>query len=147
MALEIGCEDFHLGVEITSLEVASIAPPGPVLDAFNAVQTARIDQETLLEEALGEREETLIAAEAQAAQEIAEARGLREERISQASKQVALFQAARSLALKVSQPMARETMRREAMEMSLRNARRVYYLPADENTRHLRVLLPEAKAR
>lgn len=140
-------DQLGLGITITSLEVAKIVPPQPVLDAFNAVQTARIEQETLLEEARGQREETLIDAEAQAAQEIAEARGAREGRIAQAGKQVALFQAARALSMKISEAAAREVLRREVMEVVLRKAGRVYYLPADKSNRQLRVLLPEEKPR
>ncbi len=44
-------DSYHSGIEITQVQLQKVDPPQPVIDAFRDVQSAKIDQQRLINEA------------------------------------------------------------------------------------------------
>lgn len=68
-------DDFESGITIVGVKLQSATPPGPVKDAFDAVNRAKQTKERVVNEAKGERNALIPAARGQRDRMIAEAEG------------------------------------------------------------------------
>ena len=83
--------DYDAGVEITQVQLQNVAPPGPVIDAFDDVQRARQDLDRLRNEADAYRNDVLPRARGEAQRMIQEAQGYREKLKNEAEGEAQRF--------------------------------------------------------
>jgi membrane protease subunit HflK len=126
------------GIAVTAVEVSSVRPPAEVVEAFDEVQTARIEQDTRRQRVIGERDETLIEAEALVQQTIADARGALVSRRAEAEAAAAHFEA--DLSSHHADPAtARARLLREAWNRVLAGGAKVYFLDGAQDGAQLRL--------
>lgn len=82
---------YEMGIDILQLVPQDVNPPEPVKPAFNEVNEAIQEKETLENQAEAEYNRAIPLAEGQAAQLIAQAEGYAQERVNQARGDVARF--------------------------------------------------------
>jgi membrane protease subunit HflK len=82
---------FKAGVYIVKVNLKRAVPPGPVQEAFSAVNSAKQDQVRMIEEAKGLREQKVPAARGTAKRAILEAEGYKSARINRAEGETAAF--------------------------------------------------------
>jgi membrane protease subunit HflK len=87
------CDDYSLGVKIQQVVLQDVNPPGPVKGAFNAVNEAEQEKETLINRAKEERNKIIPKAKGQANETIQKAEGYATERVNIAKGEVARFNA------------------------------------------------------
>jgi len=83
--------DYEAGIEIVRLQLLKVDPPQQVIDAFRDVQTARQDQERLINQAEAYRNEILPRARGEAEKKVLEAEAYRERVVNEAEGQAARF--------------------------------------------------------
>lgn len=128
------------GVELASIEIGSVKPPAELIDAFEAVQSARVEQETWREEARGEARDETIGAEGMAAQIVAESQGNVSKRLAQATSEAIAFKAALTSVEKSTFDTAVERLRRETWDSIARTSRKLYFMfPDFDGVLHLSV--------
>jgi len=76
--------EYQAGVEIRNVQLLSVNPPAEVIDAFNDVQRARQDRDTLINEAEAFRNDIVPRARGEAAQLISEAEAYASEVVNRA---------------------------------------------------------------
>ena len=76
--------EYQAGVEIRDVQLLSVDPPAEVIDAFNDVQRARQDRDTLINEAEAFRNDIVPRARGEAAQLISEAEAYESEVVNRA---------------------------------------------------------------
>ena len=76
--------EYQAGVEIRDVQLLSVDPPAEVIDAFNDVQRARQDRDTLINEAEAFRNDIVPRARGEAAQLISEAEAYASEVVNRA---------------------------------------------------------------
>ena len=76
--------EYEAGVEIRDVQLLSVDPPAEVIDAFNDVQRARQDRDTLINEAEAFRNDIVPRARGEAAQLISEAEAYASEVVNRA---------------------------------------------------------------
>lgn len=84
-------DSYKAGIEIVRLQLLQVDPPQEVLDAFRDVQTARQDQERLINQAEAYRNDILPRARGEAQQKILDAGAYRERVVNEAEGQAARF--------------------------------------------------------
>jgi len=77
-------DDYHAGVTVNSVQLLSVDPPQPVVDAFNDVQRARTEQERMKNEAEAYRNNVVKVAEGDASAITKEAEGYKESVVKRA---------------------------------------------------------------
>jgi membrane protease subunit HflK len=134
-------DDYQSGVEVTQVQLQKVAPPAPVVDAFDDVQRARADRERLRNEAEAYRNDIIPRARGEAERIIQEASAYREQVVS-----LAKGDAQRFAAIEGAYAQAKEvTVRRlylETMEQILKGTPKIIldtpaggalgYLPLNE---------------
>lgn len=133
------------GIEVTGVEIQTVAPPSPVRSAFDAFQTARIDQEAAQERARGLAFERRIEAASLAQQTVAEAHGGRLARLAEATEQVALFQADLEQ-FERDAGATRQRLRRESLQAVIEHCRRVLSVPMVTAGNPIVVRVPASEA-
>lgn len=83
---------YEMGISILQLVPQDVNPPDPVKPAFNEVNQAIQEKETLENEAEADYNRAIPLAEGQAAQQISEAEGYAEQRVNQAQGDAARFE-------------------------------------------------------
>jgi membrane protease subunit HflK len=83
---------YEMGISILQLVPQDVNPPDPVKPAFNEVNQAIQEKETLENEAEADYNRAIPLAEGQAAQRISEAEGYAEQRVNQAKGDAARFE-------------------------------------------------------
>lgn len=106
-------DEYDMGVHIGSVEMQDVTPPDPVKPAFNEVNKARQERESLVNQAQKKRNQIIPRARGQAEQTIAEAEAYRAERVNAAKGEAARF----TSILKEYEQAARVTRRRLYLEM------------------------------
>ena len=87
-------EEYDIGLTLVDVKIQDAEPPtGEVIEAFKAVETAKQQAETVINDAKAYQNAQLPKAEAQADQLVQNAEYLRQKRINEAVEQVAMFQA------------------------------------------------------
>jgi membrane protease subunit HflK len=82
---------YELGVKIDQVVLQDVNPPDPVKAAFNAVNEAQQEKETLINKAKSEYNKVIPRAKGQAEETIQKAEGYAVERVNNAQGQVARF--------------------------------------------------------
>lgn len=85
------CNDYTLGVAIDQIVLQDVNPPDAVKNAFNAVNQAQQEKETLINQARSEYNKVIPKAKGQAQETIQKAEGYATERINNARGEVVRF--------------------------------------------------------
>lgn len=85
------CREYTLGVKIDQVVLQDVNPPEPVKAAFNAVNEAQQEKETLINKAKSEYNKVIPKAAGQAEETIQKAEGYATERVNIAKGEVARF--------------------------------------------------------
>ena len=85
---------YDIGLELTGIKIQDAEPPTPeVIAAFKSVETAKQDRQTAINQAKAYENANIPKAQAEADQLLQNAEYLRQDRINDARKQVAMFEA------------------------------------------------------
>lgn len=87
------CEEYSLGIKIEQVVLQDVNPPDPVKDAFNAVNQAQQEKETLINQARSEYNKIIPKARGQAEETIQKAEGYAAERVNNALGEATRFNA------------------------------------------------------
>jgi membrane protease subunit HflK len=87
------CTEYLLGIKIEQIILQDVNPPDPVKDAFNAVNQAQQEKETLINQARSEYNKIIPRARGQAEETIQKAEGYAAERVNNALGEAARFNA------------------------------------------------------
>ncbi len=87
------CIEYSLGIKIDQVVLQDVNPPDPVKMAFNAVNEAQQEKETLINQAKSEYNKVIPKASGQAQETIQKAEGYATERVNNAQGEVARFTA------------------------------------------------------
>ncbi|MCE5347253.1 MAG: FtsH protease activity modulator HflK [Bacteroidales bacterium] len=87
------CTEYSLGIKIEQVVLQDVNPPDPVKDAFNAVNQAQQEKETLINQARSEYNKIIPKARGQAEETIQKAEGYATERVNNALGEAARFDA------------------------------------------------------
>ncbi|MEM1136513.1 MAG: FtsH protease activity modulator HflK [Bacteroidota bacterium] len=85
------CNDYSMGIKIEQVVLQDVNPPEPVKAAFNAVNEAQQEKETLINQAKSEYNKVIPRASGQAEETIQKAEGYATERVNRAKGEVARF--------------------------------------------------------
>lgn len=85
------CDEYELGLRIEQVVLQDVNPPEPVKDAFNAVNQAQQERETLINQAKSEYNKVIPRARGQAQETIQKAEGYATKRVNNAQGDVARF--------------------------------------------------------
>ncbi len=85
------CREYSLGIKIDQVVLQDVNPPDPVKAAFNAVNQAQQEKETLINQAKSEYNKVIPKARGQAKETIQKAEGYATERVNNAKGEVARF--------------------------------------------------------
>ena len=85
------CNEYDMGVKIDQVVLQDVNPPDPVKAAFNAVNEAQQEKETLINRAKSEYNKVIPKASGQAQETIQKAEGYATERINRAKGEVSRF--------------------------------------------------------
>lgn len=85
------CREYSMGVKIEQVVLQDVNPPEPVKAAFNAVNEAQQEKETLINQAKSEYNKVIPKASGQAQETIQKAEGYATERVNMAKGEVARF--------------------------------------------------------
>jgi membrane protease subunit HflK len=85
------CNDYSMGISIDQVVLQDVNPPEPVKAAFNAVNQAQQEKETLINQAKSEYNKVIPRAAGQAQETIQKAEGYATERVNLAQGEVARF--------------------------------------------------------
>jgi modulator of FtsH protease HflK len=84
-------DSYHAGISVTSVQLQKVDPPDQVLDAFRDVQSAKIDQQRLINEAEAYRNNVVPVAHGDAARVVQEAEAYRAQVVLNAQGDAARF--------------------------------------------------------
>ena len=87
------CTEYSLGITIEQVVLQDVNPPDPVKDAFNAVNQAQQEKETMINQARSEYNKIIPRAKGQAEETIQMAEGYAMERVNNALGEAARFNA------------------------------------------------------
>jgi len=87
------CTEYSLGIRIEQVVLQDVNPPDPVKDAFNAVNQAQQERETLINQARSEYNKVIPRARGQAEETIQRAEGYATERVNNALGEASRFNA------------------------------------------------------
>jgi modulator of FtsH protease HflK len=124
-ALLQGILDYYgAGIEITQVQLQKVDPPGPVIDAFRDVQSAKIDQQRLVNEAEAYRNDVVPRAHGDASRIDQEAQAYKAQVVLQAQGDAARFDSVYQ-SYKASQDVTARRLYIETMESILKNTNKV----------------------
>jgi membrane protease subunit HflK len=124
-ALAQGILDYYgAGIDITQVQLQKVDPPGPVIDAFRDVQSAKIDQQRLVNEAEAYRNDVVPRAHGDAARIQQEAQAYKAQVVLQAKGDAARFQSVYQ-SYAASQDVTARRLYIETMESILKNTNKV----------------------
>lgn len=87
------CNEYSLGIKIEQVVLQDVNPPDPVKDAFNAVNQAQQEKETLINQAKSEYNKVIPWARGQADETIQKAEGYATQRVNNAMGEATRFSA------------------------------------------------------
>ena len=117
-------DSYGTGVSINSVQLLSVDPPDPVVDAFNDVQRARTDRERLKNEADAYRNNIVPVARGEAQKIIRDAEGYKEATIAKAQGDAERFSSVYK-AYAEAKDITQKRMYLETMQEVLKNSRKV----------------------
>lgn len=139
-------DSYGAGVQITQVQLQKVDPPGPVIDAFRDVQSAKIDQQTLINQAQAYANSVVPQARGDAARILQEAQAYKAKVVLQAQGDAARFNSVYT-SYKAAQDVTARRLYIETMEDVLKNTNKILI---DKNASNSGVLpylpLPAIKA-
>ena len=87
------CREYSLGVQIAQVVLQDVNPPDPVKQAFNAVNEAQQEKETMINQAKSAYNKVIPKARGQAEESIQKAEGYATKRVNNSQGEVARFKA------------------------------------------------------
>jgi membrane protease subunit HflK len=135
--------EYQAGVEIRNVQLLSVNPPAEVIDAFNDVQRARQDRDTLINEAEAFRNDIVPRARGEAAQLISEAEAYASEVVNRAKGDADRFNSIYT-SYKLNPEVTKSRIYLETMEKVFSNVKKIImdksasssgvvpYLPLDQ---------------
>ena len=124
-ALTQGILDYYgAGIEITQVQLQKVDPPGPVIDAFRDVQSAKIDQQRAVNEAEAYRNDVVPRAHGDAARIDQEAQAYKAQVVLNAQGDAARFQSVYQ-SYAASEDVTARRLYIETMESVLKNTNKV----------------------
>jgi len=124
-ALTQGILDYYgAGIEITQVQLQKVDPPGPVIDAFRDVQSAKIDQQRAVNESEAYRNDVVPRAHGDAARIDQEAQAYKAQVVLQAQGDAARFQSVYQ-SYAASQDVTARRLYIETMESILKSTNKV----------------------
>jgi modulator of FtsH protease HflK len=117
-------DDYSSGVAVNSVQLLSVDPPPPVVDAFNDVQRARTDRERLRNEAETYRNDIVPRARGQAQKTVQDAGAYKEAVISKATGDADRFLSVYE-AYATSKDVTQKRIYIETMQEVLQNSRKI----------------------
>jgi len=90
---DYNANEYDMGIHIGSVEMQDVTPPEPVKPAFNEVNKARQERQSLINQAQKKRNQIIPRARGEAEQTIAEAEAYKAERVNAAKGDAARFTA------------------------------------------------------
>jgi len=91
--IQLLCDEYMLGIKIEQVVLQDVNPPDPVKDAFNAVNQAQQEKETMINQARSEYNKIIPRARGQAEETIQKAEGYAAERVNNARGEASRFNA------------------------------------------------------
>ena len=85
-------DKYQTGISIQLVQLQGVVPPEPVADSFNEVNSAKQDQETLINEALQEYNKIIYRVEGDAERMLTEAEGYATEKVNKAKGDASLYE-------------------------------------------------------
>jgi membrane protease subunit HflK len=128
--LQKSMDYFDLGIQISTIELQDVTPPGPVKPAFNEVNQAEQERERYINEAEKRRNQVIPRAEGEARQMIAEAQGYAAKRVNAAKGEADRFTAVYQ-AYSDAADVTRQRMYLEMIDKVLPKAGKIFIM--DEN--------------
>ena len=128
--LQKAMDYFDLGIQISTIELQDVTPPGPVKPAFNEVNQAEQERERFINEAEKRRNQVIPRVEGEARQVIAEAQGYAAKRVNDAKGEAERFTAVYE-AYRKAPEVTRQRMYLEMIDKVLPQAGRIFIM--DEN--------------
>jgi len=117
-------DSYHSGIEITQVQLQKVDPPATVIDAFRDVQSAKIDQQRLINEAQTYANNLVPVAQGDAARVVQEAEAYKAQIVLQAQGDAARFLSVYSSYAAAPDVTARRIYI-ETIESILKNANKV----------------------
>jgi membrane protease subunit HflK len=115
---------YGAGIDITQVQLLKVDPPGPVIDAFRDVQSAKIDLQRLINEAESYRNDIVPRAHGDASRVQQEAQAYRAQIVLQAQGDAARFQSVYA-SYKASQDVTARRLYIETMESILKSTNKI----------------------
>jgi membrane protease subunit HflK len=112
------------GVQITQVQLQKVDPPGPVIDSFRDVQSAKIDQQTLINQAQAYANSVVPQAHGDAARAVQEAQAYKAQVVLQAQGDAARFNSVYQ-SYKASQDVTARRLYIETLESVLKNTKKI----------------------
>ncbi len=133
-ALAQGILDYYgAGIEITQVQLQKVDPPGPVIDAFRDVQSAKIDQQRAVNEAESYRNDVVPRAHGDASRIAQESQAYKAQVVLQATGDAARFQSVYQ-SYAASQDVTARRLYIETMESILKSTNKVVIDRAASNS-------------
>jgi membrane protease subunit HflK len=133
LELQKAMDYFDLGLQISTIELQDVTPPGPVKPAFNEVNQAEQERERFINEAEKRRNQVIPRAEGQARQVIAEAQGYAAKRVNSARGETERFTAIYQEYLNAP-AVTRQRMYLEMIDVVLPNAGKIFIMEESQNS-------------
>jgi len=117
-------DSYHSGIEITQVQLQKVDPPQPVIDSFRDVQSAKIDQQRLINEAQTYANNLVPVAQGDAARVVQEAQAYKAQIVLQAQGDAARFNSVYS-AYAAAPDVTSRRLYIETMQSILQNTNKV----------------------
>jgi modulator of FtsH protease HflK len=117
-------DSYHAGISITNVQLQKVDPPSQVIDAFRDVQSAKIDQQRLINEAEAYRNNIVPVAHGDAARVVQEAEAYRAKVVLNAQGDAARFLSVYQ-SYKTAEDVTARRLYIETMETILQNTNKI----------------------
>lgn len=117
-------DSYFAGIAITQVQLQKVDPPDPVIDAFRDVQSAKIDQQRLINEADAYRNNVVPVSQGDASRVVQEAEAYRQQVVRKAEGDAARFLSVYD-AYKVAQDVTAQRLYIETLETVLKNTNKI----------------------
>ena len=132
---QAGLDASHSGLELSSLELTRLAPPAPLVQDFDAVQSAYIEAETARKDALAFAASAIPSAQASGDGRLQTARGESDAQLAQAHGDADAFRAL-DREYRANTAVVRERLYRDAVERAIAAAGSVRWIPPPSGGRY-----------
>ena len=132
---QAGLDGAHSGLELSSLELTKLAPPGALASDFDAVQSAYIGAETMRKEAEAYAATAVPQAQAAADSLLQSTRGELDTDLSRAQGEAGAFRAL-DREYRANPQVVRERIYRDAVERAIASAGSVRWIPPPAGGRY-----------